>query len=223
MGIGAQYAVKKELERLFHTHNFPAPIPLPFTPSSTSVWKLNNYPYQACRQPTGAKVLLALLNIPGAHGHPRSVAVLVSASMVVTRVQLPNLPQSLFRGTVFDGYLDRSQPELKYTLMDCLAFKGRHDPSLDFFARRALLCAFLNSMATHQADKNDAAPSSGLLAVSQSDIMPIVGMPSEGTWFLVPQDKGVIVGKVSPDLYVVCFDDVRSMLPRDEASVEPAT
>ena len=199
LGIGTQLAVRRELEHLFGTAEFPGGQASPFTKAAT--WKLQTYPYTAIQMPDGARSLLVLVTVNG-----RCMAALVSRGMVVTRAHLPTVPQSLFKGSVFDGFLDKSGGSLLFTVTDCLAFKGHHDRRLSFCQRMAGCSFLLNAIEPGQAGTE------GTLQLQDSSRTQPCNVPASGTWMLVPDLVGFAAARVQPDAYVVCLDDVHGML-----------
>ncbi len=205
VGVGMQVAVLRELERLMGTANFPGCTHAPFT--SDASWKVATYPYHAMAIPPGARTVLALLTVNG-----QSIAVTVSARMVVTRAHLPTLPKSMFAGSVFDGYLERSDTVLRFRASDCLAFKGVCDTRFNLNRRMAGVSALLNSIAGSGDDR-------ARLCVEGCERQPLATVPRVGTWLFCPEDLGFRPGRLQPDTYVACLDDVLHLVgaePRTE-------
>lgn len=200
MSIGMQTAVRQRLEAMFHTSGFPGTCPVPFTPAASG--KLHTYPYTAVRLPPGARTLLMLLTVG-----TRCIAVLVSTRMIVTRVFLPTIPQSLFRGSVFDGFLETSHDSTTFHAVDCLAFKGSHDRTLSYNQRMIGLGSFLQSVGPAEDQ-----PSSGM-RIKQAETRPLRLMPKSGTWIAMPEDLGLYPARNCPDMYIICMDDVSRLLP----------
>ncbi len=198
MSVGMQLAVQRELERLMGVEGFPACTHAPFT--SEAAWKVCAYPYHAKRVPPGGRAVLALLTI-----NSRSLAVTVSPSLVVTKAHLPTIPQSLFRGSLFDGYLRRTDEDVRFYLSDCLAFKGSSNAALSYDQRCSGVGYLFHSIDSRSDDR-------AFLGIMTCVTSPIDLIPRRGTWILCPEELGFQPGKLQPDTYVVCMDDVKELL-----------
>lgn len=201
-----QLAVRRRLEDLFRTSAFPGSCPVPFTPAASG--KLSFHPYTAIRLPPGARTILVLLTTGS-----RCIAALVSTRMIVTRVFLPTIPQSLFRGSVFDGYLEMSTDNhsgsLTFHAVDCLAFKGTHDTFLTYNQRMAGLGSFLRSVGPAQEEDQLAAK----MKIVAAETVPLHSMPRDGTWIVMPDELGLRPARNNPDMYIICMDDLGALLP----------
>ena len=184
---------------------FPGCQPVPFTKDAAH--KIKRHPYHAMNIPSGARGLLALITV-----HGRSIAVTISQRMTVTRAELPSLPQSLFKGSVFDGYLQRTADSIKFLVSDCLAFKGLSVAHLTLHQRLAGVTGFTN-------DTKCSALFSSLLQVGTCARVDMHALPCTGTWLFCPEMLGFGPGKVQPDTYVACLDDVKALLAGDTCDV----
>ena len=176
---------------------FPGYQALPFT--REAVTKIKAHPYHAMNLPGGARCMLALLTV-----HGRSIAVTISQHMVVTKVELPNLPQSLFKGSLFDGSLQR-HCSIVFCISDCIAFKGLAVAHLTLNQRLAAVTGFMNMLPC-------TSPGPTQLQVHACARVAISELPGSGTWMLCPEMLGFKPGKVQQDTYVACLDDVRALL-----------
>lgn len=201
MGIGMQLAVQDELRRLMGLPGFPGYQAVPFTKEAAQ--KIKRHPYHAMNIPSGARGLLALLTV-----HGRSIAVTISQRMTVTRAELPSLPQSLFKGSVFDGYLQRSADSIQFLISDCLAFKGLSVAHLTLHQRLAGVTGFTN-------DTTCSGIFPSLLHIGACARVDMHALPRSGTWLFCPEMLGFGPGKVQPDTYVACLDDVKALLADD--------
>lgn len=198
-----QMAVRERLHDLFRTNAFPGSSPVPFTPAASP--KLFNYPYRAVRLPPGTRSLLVLVTV-----HGRCIAALVSLRLTVTRIPMHTLPQSMFKGTVLDGHLQRADGRMTFHATDCLAFKGIHNRTFSYNQRMIGLMAVVDALRV-QSGKQDF----DRVAVSAAESLPLHGMPRQGTWIAVPEDLGLRPGAPHPDMYILCMDDLATMLPLD--------
>ncbi|KAK9816139.1 hypothetical protein WJX74_007177 [Apatococcus lobatus] len=206
MGAGMQLAVLRELQRVVGTHKFPGCTHAPFT--GDAAWKVVAYPYHAMRIPPGARALLALLTVDG-----QSMAVTVSKRMVVTGARLPTIPKSLFRGSVFDGYMEQGGPVPRFWVSDCLAYKGICDTRFSLNQRMAGVTGLSNALNPVEEDVSSppAKPPSQML-VEPCVRRSLAEVPRSGTWLLCPEDLGFRPGKLQPDTYVACLDDVAQLI-----------
>ena len=211
MSVCMQLGVLRELQRIMGTPDFPGCTHAPFT--GDIAWKMAAYPYHAMEIPAGSRTVLALLTVNGT-----SMAVTVSRRMVVTRATLPTIPKSLFRGSVFDGYLDHGGTSLCFWVSDCLAYKGTCDTRFTLNQRHAGVVGLLNGLTPDQGDR---AAHSSQLPVKACVCEPLASVPRRGTWLLCPEDLGFRPGKLQPDTYVACMDDVPRLIGSGAESLAP--
>lgn len=204
MGVCMQLAVHRQLAHLFGTRDFPAPIALPFQPAVA--WKLFSYQYSAYKVPPGDKSLLMFLTVKG-----QTLAVAVSQNMVVTALQVPTLPQSLFKGSVFEGHFDLAHADPCFSVTDCLAFKG-HSYTGHSLEQRMAGITFLQWAL---ADEEGQVPHAPCVCITFVDRVAVgsASLPNEGTWKLCPVDRGAPAGRVQGDTYVVALGNIFGWLP----------
>lgn len=128
--------VTQELAHLTGVHAFPGAHPTMLT--SEDLWKLTQHPYKVAIRPFGLRMLLCFMTIDC-----RTVAVLVSENMMIVRATMSRVGFSMFRGSVFDGFVTIGEDgSVNFQVFDCLAFKGA-DASLNFHDSRYGKCAEL--------------------------------------------------------------------------------
>ncbi|KAK9827059.1 hypothetical protein WJX74_004950 [Apatococcus lobatus] len=195
-----QLAVHQELERLMGTVAYPGSIHLPFT--KEAAWKVCAHPYHAMRVPAGQRCVLALLTLGGG----RSIAVTVGLGMTCAPAEIQTLPQSLFKGSVFDGYLQKSGGDgtATFFVSDCLAYKGSKTCKYNLNQRLASVMSLLNSSASLEKD--------AVVTLESCERVGIRDLPEEGTWLLCPELLGFAPGKVQPDTYVALRHDAQDPL-----------
>lgn len=108
--------VTTELAGLTGVHAFPGTHPTML--SSDDLWKLTQHPYKVAIRPAGLRMLLCFMTIDS-----RTVAVLVSENMMVVRATMARVSFSMFRGSVFDGFVTIGEDgSVSFQVFDCLAF-----------------------------------------------------------------------------------------------------
>lgn len=199
-----QLAVHEELHQLMGTGGFPGSTHLPFT--KEAAWKVCAHQYHAMRVPAGRRCVLALLTLKGG----RSIAVTVGLGMTCAAAQVQTLPQSLFKGSVFDGYLQQSPDSNKSTFFvsDCLAFKGSRTCKYTLNQRLASVMFLLTSCT---------AGEDTVMTLQSCERVGVDALPREGTWLFCPEQLGFTPGKVQPDTYLACLDDVKALLAAGDA------
>lgn len=198
IGCGIQLAIHEALRAMLGPSSFPVALQVPFT--KEAVTKIKSHPYQAISIPPGTRTLLCLLTVNG-----RSLATLVSQRMTVTKAQLPTLSQSLFKGSVFDGYMQRDSEGIHFWVSDCLAFKGMSVNHLNLLQRLAGVSALMNQLRGVEPDKS-------MVTIHDCPRTDTRLLPNEGCFVLAPEMLGFVPGRIQPDTYFVCLDDVKAML-----------